>query len=93
MTRSHWLHGAHSWPHARAHQPELIAIEARLRSLAATRDRLERETCPRLGGYVGVDPAPRSPMFGVLGFTGEWPFAQCNARQRVACAVLPGRMS
>jgi hypothetical protein len=70
---------------ADAHQPELVAIEARPRSLAATRDRLERETWPRLGAYVGVDPAPRSR-------SGELPFAQCNARQRFASVVLPRRM-
>jgi cobalt-zinc-cadmium efflux system outer membrane protein len=66
--------------------PELVASQARLRSLRATRERLERETFPRLGLYAGVDAAPKSPAFGVLGVTGELPFAQRNQGPRAVVA-------
>jgi len=71
---------------AQRNHPELIASQARLRSLQASRERLERETFPRLGLYAGVDAAPKSPAFGVLGVTGELPFAQRNQGPRAVVA-------
>jgi cobalt-zinc-cadmium efflux system outer membrane protein len=71
---------------AQRSHPELIASQARLRSLQASRERLERETFPRLGLYAGVDAAPKSPAFGVLGVTGELPFAQRNQGPRAVVA-------
>jgi cobalt-zinc-cadmium efflux system outer membrane protein len=71
---------------AASSHPELVASQARLRSLRATRERLERETFPRLGLYAGVDAAPKSPAFGVLGVTGELPFAQRNQAPRAVVA-------
>lgn len=70
-------HGAH---------PELLVARARLRALAATRERLERETFPRLGVFAGVDAAPRSPIFGILGVSGELPVAQRNQGPRAVVA-------
>jgi outer membrane protein, heavy metal efflux system len=66
--------------------PELRASQARQRSLAATQARLERETFPRLGFYAGVDAAPRSPVFGLLGISGELPVAQRNQGPRAVVA-------
>jgi outer membrane protein TolC len=66
--------------------PELVLSRARLGSLAASRERLERETFPKLGVYAGVDAAPLSPVFGVLGVSGELPFAQRNQGPRAVVA-------
>jgi cobalt-zinc-cadmium efflux system outer membrane protein len=71
---------------ARRNHPLLAASQARLRSLEASRARLERELFPRMGLYAGVDAAPRSPVFGILGVSVELPVAQRNqgARAQVA---------
>jgi outer membrane protein TolC len=72
--------------HAQTKHPDLIASQARLASLAASRDRLERETFPKLGLYAGVDAAPKSPVYGVLGISGEIPVAQRNQGPRAVVA-------
>lgn len=71
---------------AHAEHPELLMARARLRALAATRERLERETFPRLGLFAGVDAAPKSPIFGVVGVSGELPVAQRNQGPRAVVA-------
>jgi cobalt-zinc-cadmium efflux system outer membrane protein len=63
-------------------RPELAQIRARVALLDATGERLEKETFPRIGGYVGIDAAPLSPIFGVVGVTVELPFAQRNQGPR-----------
>jgi outer membrane protein TolC len=71
---------------ARKTHPDLRVSQARLRSLGATRERLERETFPRLGLFAGVDAAPQSPVFGILGVSGELPVAQRNQGPRAVVA-------
>jgi cobalt-zinc-cadmium efflux system outer membrane protein len=71
---------------AQKNHPELLSAQARLRSLQATRERLERETFPKLGLYAGVDAAPLSPVFGILGVSGELPVAQRNQGPRAVTA-------
>ena len=66
--------------------PELIASQARLRALRATRDRLEREVFPKFGLYGGIDSAPKSPTFAVVGISGELPVAQRNQGPRAVVA-------
>lgn len=63
-------------------RPELAQIRARLAFLEARYERLDRERFPRLGAYVGVDAAPVSPIFGVLGLSIELPVFQRNAGPR-----------
>lgn len=63
-------------------RPELAQIRARLAFLEARYDRLGRERFPRLGAYVGVDAAPVSPIFGVLGLSVELPVFQRNQGPR-----------
>lgn len=63
-------------------RPELAQIRARLAFLDARSDRLGKERFPRLGAYVGVDAAPVSPIFGVLGISVELPVFQRNAGPR-----------
>jgi cobalt-zinc-cadmium efflux system outer membrane protein len=65
-----------------AARPELAQLRARLALLDARQDRLERERFPRLGAYVGVDAAPLSPVFGVLGLSVELPVFQRNQGPR-----------
>jgi cobalt-zinc-cadmium efflux system outer membrane protein len=72
---------------ARKHHPALVVSAARVRSLQATRERLERETFPRLGVFAGVDAAPKSPVFGMLGVSGELPVAQRNQGPRAVVAA------
>lgn len=68
--------------HAISSRPELSQIRARLAYLSARYERLDRERFPRVGGYLGVDAAPASPVFGVLGITIELPFVQRNQGPR-----------
>lgn len=63
-------------------RPELAQIRARLALLDARHDRLDKERFPRLGAYVGVDAAPVSPIFGVLGLSVELPLFQRNQGPR-----------
>ena len=63
-------------------RPEFAKLNARIALLDATDTRLSRETFPRLGAYVGVDAAPVSPIFGLLGLSVELPVAQRNAGPR-----------
>jgi cobalt-zinc-cadmium efflux system outer membrane protein len=63
-------------------RPELAQIRARLALLDARQERLERERFPRLGAYVGVDAAPLSPVFGVVGLSVELPVFQRNQGPR-----------
>jgi len=71
---------------AREHHPELFLLQARVRALQATRVRLDRELFPKLGLYAGVDAAPVSPVFGILGVSGELPVAQRNQGPRAVVA-------
>jgi cobalt-zinc-cadmium efflux system outer membrane protein len=71
---------------AQTNHPELLTSQARVRSLQATRERLERETFPKLGLYAGIDAAPVSPIFGILGVSGELPVAQRNQGPRAVAA-------
>jgi cobalt-zinc-cadmium efflux system outer membrane protein len=58
--------------------PHLAALQARVTLLDATQTRLEREVFPRVGLYTGIDAAPLSPVYGILGLTIELPVAQRN---------------
>lgn len=66
--------------------PELKAIQARVALWAATEERLKAELFPRLGLFAGVDSAPLSPTFGVLGVSVELPIAQRNQGLRAQSA-------
>jgi cobalt-zinc-cadmium efflux system outer membrane protein len=68
------------------HHPALAALSARVKLLDSTEHRLEREVFPRLGVYAGVDAAPLSPVYGVLGVSVELPFAQRNQAPRAVTA-------
>ncbi len=65
-------------------RPELAQTRARRALLDATGERLRREVVPRVGGYIGVDAAPVSPIFAVVGVSVELPFAQRNQGPRAA---------
>jgi cobalt-zinc-cadmium efflux system outer membrane protein len=67
-------------------RPELAEIRARFDLLDATDARLERESDPRVGFYGGVDAAPLSPIFGVVGVAVELPVAQRNQGPRARVA-------
>lgn len=67
-------------------RPELGAIRSRLAWLGATDDRLVRETLPKMGVYLGVDAAPVSPIFGLVGLSVELPVAQRNQGPRAQVA-------
>ena len=58
--------------------PELKAIQARVELWSATEERLGKEVFPKVGFYAGVDSAPLSPTYGVLGLSIELPFFQRN---------------
>jgi cobalt-zinc-cadmium efflux system outer membrane protein len=62
--------------------PALAALSARGELLSATQSRLERELFPRVGLYGGLDAAPLSPMFGIIGISIELPIAQRNQTAR-----------
>ncbi|MFO0678317.1 MAG: TolC family protein [Polyangiaceae bacterium] len=63
-------------------RPEFDKLRARIAQLDATDERLSRETFPRLGAYVGIDAAPVSPIFGLVGLSVEIPVAQRNQGPR-----------
>jgi len=58
--------------------PELAALQARVMLLEATQTRLEKELFPRFSLYTGIDAAPVSPIYGIIGLTVELPVAQRN---------------
>jgi cobalt-zinc-cadmium efflux system outer membrane protein len=62
--------------------PALAALAARGDLLSAHQTRLERELFPRVGVYGGVDAAPLSPIFGIVGVSVELPVAQRNQTDR-----------
>ncbi|MEI9940680.1 MAG: TolC family protein [Pseudomonadota bacterium] len=66
--------------------PELKAIQARVAMWSATEERLRAELFPKMGFYAGVDSAPLSPTYGVLGLTVELPVAQRNQGLRAQSA-------
>ncbi|HYQ00114.1 MAG TPA: TolC family protein [Polyangiaceae bacterium] len=66
--------------------PELKAIQARVALWGATEERLRKEVFPRVGFYAGVDSAPLSPTYGVLGLSVELPVAQRNQGLRAQSA-------
>ncbi|MDB4940561.1 MAG: outer rane efflux protein [Labilithrix sp.] len=63
-------------------RPELAQIKARVALLDARYERLGRERFPRLGAYVGVDAAPVSPIFALVGLSIELPVFQRNQGPR-----------
>lgn len=67
--------------------PAVRAIDARTSLHAATLERLERELAPLLGLYVGVDRAPVSPVFGILGVAVELPVGPRNQTARAVAAA------
>ena len=67
---------------AREAMPDLKVAYARLALLEASNERLGREALPKLGGYLGIDTAPASPSFGLLGVQMELPLAQRNQGPR-----------
>jgi outer membrane protein, heavy metal efflux system len=71
---------------AEKNHPDLLVIQARTQSLLATQARLNRELFPKLGLVAGVDAAPVSPIFGILGIVGELPVAQRNQGPRAVIA-------
>lgn len=71
---------------AEKNHPDLLVIQARTEALIATRTRLNRELFPKLGLVAGVDAAPVSPIFGILGIVGELPVAQRNQGPRAVVA-------
>ncbi|HKO50799.1 MAG TPA: TolC family protein, partial [Polyangiaceae bacterium] len=66
--------------------PELKAIQARVALWSATEERLSAELFPKFGLYAGIDSAPLSPTYGVLGLTVELPVAQRNQGLRAQSA-------
>ncbi|MEO7033862.1 MAG: TolC family protein [Polyangiaceae bacterium] len=66
--------------------PELKALKARVGLWSATEERLRAEVFPRVGFYAGVEAAPLSPTYGVLGVSVELPVAQRNQNQRAVSA-------
>jgi cobalt-zinc-cadmium efflux system outer membrane protein len=62
--------------------PALAALAARGDFLSAHQTRLERELFPKVGLYGGVDAAPLSPIFAVVGVSVELPVAQRNQTER-----------
>jgi cobalt-zinc-cadmium efflux system outer membrane protein len=69
-----------------ATRPELARTRARMDLLVATDERLAREVYPRIGAYVGLDAAPQSPIFGLVGLSVELPIAQRNQGPRAQVA-------
>lgn len=72
---------------ALAARADLDAIRQRIDLLLATEKRLTREIFPRVGGYLGVDASPLSPMFGIVGVSVEIPVAQRNQGPLARAAV------
>jgi outer membrane protein, heavy metal efflux system len=71
---------------AEKNHPDMVVIEAKTQQLLATRTRLNRELFPKLGLIAGVDAAPVSPIFGILGIQGELPVAQRRQSERAVVA-------
>jgi len=65
-------------------RPEFANIKARIALAEATQDRLSKELFPRIGVYAGVDAAPVSPIFGLVGLSMELPVFQRQAGPRAA---------
>jgi cobalt-zinc-cadmium efflux system outer membrane protein len=63
---------------AAKNHPHLAALQARVTLLDATQIRLEKEVFPRVGLYTGIDAAPLSPVYGIIGLSVEIPVAQRN---------------
>jgi cobalt-zinc-cadmium efflux system outer membrane protein len=66
--------------------PELKALQARVELLRATEARLAAEVFPKVGLYGGIDAAPLSPAYAVLGLSVELPVIQRNQRPRAVSA-------
>lgn len=67
--------------------PAVEAIDARAALHAATLERLERELAPLFGVYLGVDRAPASPVFGIIGLAVELPWGPRNQGARAVAAA------
>lgn len=70
-----------------AAHPSVRAIEARAALAGATEERLERELAPIFGVYAGVDAAPASPVFGIVGIAMELPWGPRNQAPRAIAAA------
>lgn len=68
--------------HALRGRPELATLRTRMALLDATYERLGKETFPKIGVYAGIDAAPDSPIFGMLGLSVELPVVQRNQNAR-----------
>ena len=77
---------SHYMAKATHEHPALAALRARADVLEATETRLEREVFPRVGFFAGVDAAPLSPIFGIVGVSIELPVAQRNQGPRAVVA-------
>ena len=66
--------------------PELKALQAKVALWSATEERLKAEVFPKVGFYAGLDAAPISPTYGVLGLSVELPVAQRNQGPRAQSA-------
>jgi outer membrane protein, heavy metal efflux system len=67
---------------ALAARPEFDVVRKRISLLEASEERLSRELFPKIGAYVGVDAAPLSPVFGVVGLSVDIPIIQRNQGPR-----------
>ena len=71
---------------ARTQHPELMSLKAQVALWSATEERLRAEVFPKVGFYAGLDAAPLSPTYGVLGVSIELPVAQRNQGLRAQTA-------
>jgi cobalt-zinc-cadmium efflux system outer membrane protein len=67
--------------------PSLRAIQARLVLGERSLDRLAKEVRPRLSFLIGVDAAPKSEGYGLLGLGVELPVAQRNEGPRAVVSA------
>jgi outer membrane protein TolC len=58
--------------------PELKTLQARVLLWRAIEQRLRAEVFPKVGFYAGIDAAPLSPTYGVVGLSVELPVARLN---------------
>jgi outer membrane protein, heavy metal efflux system len=72
---------------AERHRPDLQVIRDRIALLDASEVRLRREARPKVGLFGGVDSAPDSPLFGMVGLSIELAIAQRNQGPRAVTAA------
>jgi outer membrane protein TolC len=69
-------------------RPELAVAQARVAYQETIDERLAREAAPKLGVYGGLDAAPASPIFGLVGLNFEIPVAQRNQGPRAIAQAM-----